>query len=167
MDFSIAMETKSPRLLSPDGRLGLEVTTGDRISYSLSAGERKLIEPSALSIKLSADERLGVKPVLREASAESVRKTITPPFYKRKEIKDEYNRLLLRFAGEYALEFRAYNDGMAYRFITSRRGTIEVLDEQCEFNFGKDYEVWAQYVNRWGRAINITPPLKTHTPICP
>ena len=148
---TFAASAGSYHLVSPDGRLAVDVETGENIRYSLTAGERRLIEPSAVSMTLADHGKLGANPVVQEARTESVNQIITPPFYKKKTIKDEYNRLLLRFDRRYALEFRAYNDGMAYRFVTSRDGTIKVLDEQCEFNFGKDYNVWAQYVNRWGK----------------
>jgi len=148
---AVAAFATNYHLASPDGRLAVDVEVGDTIRYSLAAGERRLIEPSVISLTLADNEKLGGKQVIKEAHTDSVNETITPPFYKKKTIKDEYNRLLLRYEGQYALEFRAYNDGMAYRYLTSRDGTIRVLDEQCEFNFSQDHGVWAQYVNRWGK----------------
>ena len=138
-------------LASPDGRLAVDVEVGAVIRYSLTAGGRRLIEPSAISLILADNQNLGTAPVVKDAPVDSVNQTIAPSFYKKATIVDNFNRLLLSFEGQYALEFRAYNGGMAYRFLTNREGTIRVLDEQCEFNFGGDHGVWAQYVNRWGK----------------
>lgn len=148
---AMAAAATSYHLASPDARLAVDVVVDAGITYALSAGEDKLIEPSTISLTLAGREKLGTNPVVREAHTDTVNQTITPPFYKKKTIKDEYKRLLLEFDGQYAVEFRVYNDGMAYRFITARNGTIHVMDEQCEFNFGKDHAVWAQYVNPWSK----------------
>lgn len=54
-------------------------------------------------------------------------------------VKDEYNQLLLTFKGDYSVEFRAYNDGIAYRFITNKKTEVEVLGEDFVVNFPAGY----------------------------
>ena len=41
--------------------------------------------------------------------------------------------------GDYSVEFRAYDNGVAYRFITIKKGKREVLDEEYSINFPDSY----------------------------
>ena len=45
-------------------------------------------------------------------------------------IQDCYNQLLLQYK-DYSIEFRAYNDGIAYRFIGNSTGTSTIDEEKC------------------------------------
>ena len=57
---------------------------------------------------------------------DKVRKTVRTSFdetfstvaYKKAEVRDNYNQILLNFK-EFSLIFRAYNDGVAYRFVSN------------------------------------------------
>ena len=64
-----------------------------------------------------------------------------------KEYKNEgYNSAVVTFDG-YAVELRAYNDGVAYRFISNIEGDYTVLDELAEFSFSEEDMAWIPYVN--------------------
>lgn len=54
-------------------------------------------------------------------------------------VKNEYNELLLSFKGGYSVEFRAYNDGVAYRFVTNKKGEVDVMNEAFAINFPDNY----------------------------
>ena len=41
--------------------------------------------------------------------------------------------------GDYSVEFRAFDDGIAYRFITNKKGDVEVLEEDFAINFPANY----------------------------
>ena len=43
---------------------------------------------------------------------------VPSPFYRANELRDYYNELTLRFKKDWNVEFRAYNDGIAYRFVS-------------------------------------------------
>ena len=59
---------------------------------------------------------------------------------------EEYNSAVVTFDG-YAVEIRAYNDGVAYRFISKTDGDYTVIDEWAEFAFLEDDMAWVPYVN--------------------
>ena len=64
-----------------------------------------------------------------------------------KEYKNEgYNSAVVTFDG-YAVELRAYNDGVAYRFISNIEGDYTVIDELAEFSFSEEDMAWIPYVN--------------------
>ncbi len=56
-------------------------------------------------------------------------------------IDDKYNQLTLSFKG-YNLQFRAYDEGVAYRWEVDKKEPFKVNGEQATFNFPADYNVW-------------------------
>ena len=58
----------------------------------------------------------------------------------------EYNAAVVNF-GDYSVELRAYNDGVAYRFISNIEGDYTVIDELAEFAFYEEAMAWVPYVN--------------------
>lgn len=64
--------------------------------------------------------------------------------FKFEEIRDRCNMLRLDFRGGWAVEFRAYDDGMAYRFVTALGHDIEVLSEKVAIRFPDDYTAVVQ-----------------------
>ena len=57
-------------------------------------------------------------------------------------IEDRYKMLRINFKGDYSLIFRLYNDGVAYRFVTSIDKNIKVNEENIEFNFAEDFNIY-------------------------
>ena len=51
------------------------------------------------------------------------------------------------FKGNYGLVFRAYDDGVAYRFTTRMKDSICIEKEQAAFLFTKDYKTFANFAN--------------------
>ena len=49
--------------------------------------------------------------------------------------------------GDYSVELRAYEDGVAYRFISNIDGEYKIVDELAEFAFNEDDMAWVPYVN--------------------
>ncbi len=54
---------------------------------------------------------------------------------KRAEVRDRFNERRIDFAGDYSLIVRAYDDGVAYRFVTKLPGEITVANEDATFAF--------------------------------
>lgn len=42
------------------------------------------------------------------------------------------------------MEFRAFNDGIAYRFIMKKRGNIEIMNEVMQLNFPSECQLHLQ-----------------------
>ena len=114
---------------SPDGKTGVSVTLSDRIYYDVTSHGETLLKQSVIGMELR-DRTLGEKPVLKKKSVRSVNETVTPLFpLKFSEVANNYNLLTLEMKGGYAVEFRLYNDGVAYRMKTSLPGEIEIMQE--------------------------------------
>jgi len=61
---------------------------------------------------------------------------------KRAEIRDRYNERRIDVAGGYALLVRAYDDGVAYRWVTTLPGDVTVVSEDASLAFTDDHLVY-------------------------
>ena len=144
--FCGAVQARELELTSPDGSLHLAVHVDERIFCTLQSDGRTLIPEWEAALCL-ADRTLGENPRLRRVKRTSVDELLprTNPT-KGAEIRNRYNGLRLEFAGDYALEFRLFDDGAAYRFVTSLPGEIEVRDEYCRIGLEPGAEAWVSSV---------------------
>ncbi len=148
---SVAMATvKSYNLTSPDGRVGATIAVGEKLTYAVTFDGREIVAPSQAALKLAGGEVLGEGDHLIKAKRASVESVVTPQFYFRNEIADCYNALTLSFSEGYTVEFRAYDEGVTYRFATSRKEPYVVEDEVAEFRFAEPAKVWIAYNNLTG-----------------
>ena len=136
---SVGMYGKNVELKSPDGSLIVDIQLKDKIYYSIYAGSELLLKDCSMSLDLK-DEVLGRSPKLRNIKRNSVDETVKREIpLKNAEVRNHYNVLRMDMAGDYSVEFRAYDNGVAYRFITNKKGKREVLDEEYSINFPDSY----------------------------
>jgi len=133
---------------SPDGKIKTTVDLKGKITYAVTHEADQVLASSPLSMKLTNGEQLGVNPKLKNAKTNSVNQTISAPIYKRLQIQDNYNELVLSFNGDYSVIFRAYNDGVAYRFATTKKKDFLVENEEVSFQFNSDYPAIVPYVKQ-------------------
>lgn len=136
--FSLSAQKKA-KLQSPNGEIKVSLSISDKIYYTISYNNDVLLEKNHLSLNLG-NETLGLKPKLSGQKANKVNEVLTPVVpLKYSSVKNQYNSLLLTFKGDYSVEFRAFDDGIAYRFITNKKGDVEVLGEDFAINFPSNY----------------------------
>jgi alpha-glucosidase len=138
---------KTYSIQSPDGKLQAIIWPGRQLQFAIVHDNDTIVAPSAIALQLSATETLGHDAKVLNTKKNTINQTIKPPFYKRSEIKDNYNELTIRFKGDYGLIVRAYNEGAAYRFFTTRKSDFTIKNEVANFNFKEDYPSILAYVN--------------------
>jgi alpha-glucosidase len=137
-------QTKGVELKSPNGGLKVTINISDKIYYSISSGEDLLLENNHLQMSLRK-EILGQNPKLISSKKGQGTEIIKPYVsLKFSTVKSNYNSMMLSFNGNYAVEFRAFDDGIAYRFVTSKKGSIEVMNEEFSVNFPGEYALHLQ-----------------------
>ena len=136
---------KTYELKSPDGRLKVEIKTGSGICYTLQHDSDLLLQDSYIGLYMTDGTAYGENDKVVATSKRSVNETIETVMYKKSEVKDVFNELTLRFK-EFSLVFRAYDDGMTYRFVSRSKKPFVVKDELSQFNFAQDWNMWAAYV---------------------
>ena len=132
---------------SPDNQLKLTVDAGAELTWQISHGNTCVLQPSVISLNLGKAGVLGTNIKVKKATTKETNETIKPVVYKKTVVENHYNQLTLDCAGNYKVEFRVYNDAAAYRFITAKKGSVNVIDEVAEFNFDADYKAFVPYIN--------------------
>ena len=123
---------------SPDKQTTVSVTLSDRIYYDVVSHGETLLKQSVIGMQLS-DRTLGANPVLKKKSVRNIKETVTPLFpLKFSQVDNNYTLLTLNMKGSYAVEFRIYDDGVAFRMTTSIPGEIEVMQENTIFQLADD-----------------------------
>ena len=131
---------------SPNGKIKLAVEAGTKITWSLFDQDKIIIAPSAVSITLGSGEILGQQVTIVSSKKIAVNESIQTPFYKKKEVQNQYNQLSLFCKGGYGITFRVYDEGLAYRFFTRREGELTIQSEEATFNFNQDDTCFVPYV---------------------
>lgn len=136
-------------LSSPNGDIRLSVTVSDKISYDIACRDEVLLENGVMQLQVG-EEVLGKNPKVTGRKTKSVDETIKPVVsFKFSSIRNNYNQLLLKFRGNYSIEFRAFDDGIAYRFITDKKGEVEIMNELFQVDFPEDYKMHLQLASRF------------------
>ena len=130
------MLRKTFTISSPDGNLQLRVDAGKKLQWSVTHQSQTIIAPSSISLTLQTGEVLGANPKIRTpltvgAKFEKINNKITALNYKKDIVEDNYNQLTLNCKGDYGVIFRAYNDGVAYRFFTKKKDSIRHQSEEA------------------------------------
>ena len=131
------------KLADPSGKVAVNVSvSNEEVKYTVLHDGDVMVSPSPISMKLTDGTAFGVNPKVKKVSRRSVNETIYPPLYKKKSIEDKYNEMTLAFKGDYSLVFRAYADGVAYRFVSNLKAPFQVENEQAVFNLPNNPTVY-------------------------
>ena len=134
------------RLTSPDGRLTTTVALGDALTYDIEYDGQTLMQPSAIGLKLSDGRVWGSSARIAKAVRTSSDAVFSSPFYRSSTVRDHYNGLTLKMRDNWSVEFRVYDDGVAYRFATTAKDPFEIASEQADYRFPTDCAVTVPYV---------------------
>lgn len=149
---------------SPDGKISatllFDETTGS-LSYRVNSGGVTVIENSPLGITTNKGDFTSGMSHLGNTPSE-VKETYTLPVGKRSTYVNHANELLLRFSKdgqEMHVRFRAYDDGIAFRYAVPGSGDIEISGETSAFDLsGGEITYWGQkHPNSYGYETMLGP----------
>lgn len=147
LSAGISVASGQYRLSSPDGDLSVAVDLGEKITYSLVHKGDTLITASPVSMMLEDGTVYGKDPGRAVCRTVSEDRVINTSLYKKSEIADVFNEMSLRFR-DFELVFRAYDEGVAYRFISRSKKPFNVVSEEARFNFPDDSKAYVPYVRK-------------------
>ena len=130
-------------LRSPDARIEVKIRAADRIKYDVLYKGRPILQDAHLSMNVD-HKNLGVNPKVVGNKQRSNDKVLEPVVRQKfAQIRDNYNESRIEFDGGYAVTFRAYNEGVAYRFETSLpQSEVHIYQEDSVFSFAGNYTVY-------------------------
>jgi len=141
----VSKTDKGLRISSPDKKVvtDIQVESG-KVTYSLSFNGKQLMSKSSLGVSI-----WGNKPsfTLDGMEAKFEVSTWKPVFGKREKIQNQYNVVNMKLddsasGNKINLEFRVYNDGIAFRYTADKEG-LKIAGEDTTFSFAGDYTLWA------------------------
>ena len=133
-----ALQAKIYTVTSPDGNLTMSINVDEKVTYTVKAGDATIVAPSTIALELQDGTLLGSNPKVSSVRKGSNSETIVAPLYRQSSFKSEYNSIKLKMRGNWGIEARAFNDGVAYRLFTTYKKDINIKNEIVEFNFDKD-----------------------------
>ena len=142
---SFAAKEKKYVLSSPDGTLKVEISAGNELAYQVMHGNDTILSHSNIGLVLENGTIVGKTPRITGERRRKIKDNIESPFYRFKEFVATGNELDLKLKGGFGIIFRAYNEGVAYRFYTTQSSDIIIKEEQTEFNFKEDYTAYLPY----------------------
>jgi len=142
----VASAQKQYEVVSPDGSLkaDVEITDG-KIIYSVIKNGAVVLSPSEVAMTLADGSVYDGSVKLRKSGKTSVDSVVESPFYKKSHVKENYNQLALNFK-TFDLVFRAYDAGVAYRFVSKSKTPFKVVSETAQFAFPADWNMYVPYV---------------------
>ncbi len=130
-------------LSSPNKKITLRIDVGPRIEYDLLLNQTPLLENSTLAFDIE-HRKLGANPQVLSTTPTTVNRELRVPVPRQSAVlRENYNELRLVFKDAYAVVFRLYNEGMAYRFETSLpQNTVRVYDEEATLSFAGNFHAY-------------------------
>jgi alpha-glucosidase len=141
--LSFDLGAKTYELTSPDGKNVISVNyDASGLTYSLAYDGKHQFASTPVSMHVensvwgAPGER--VRKVIRSSVESPVVFPVPRKYYASVE---KYNSMKLVF-GDFDVEFRAYNDGVAYRFVGKLNRSGRIMSEVSGYRFDKDYEAY-------------------------
>ena len=140
-------DARSYELKSPDGRNVVRIEADGAVHYSLARDGQPVLDACHLTLTVDGDT-WGTDARCRSARREAMEQIVEFPVARRaRTMTDMYNKLVLRYKG-YDIEFRAYDEGVAYRFVSQSPDADEVQAEGVQFNLAGNPMTYTQLTDR-------------------
>ena len=131
------------QITSPNGKIKASIYTVKELSFTIELNGNRIIESAVIALDLGNGKILGKNPKLKKKKTSNFNEEIQPVVpYKDAKIQNHYNELQLHFKDNYQVVFRAYDDGVAYRFIDENKKTSIVKNEVMEFVLPSKSKTW-------------------------
>ena len=135
-----AVGKKNHYLTSSDGRTTVSVTGETPLMYSVTRDNQTIVAFSPISLTL--DNGIIINRVVKAGRPRRLTEEIDAPFWRQPHFSATCNELTLTLNDGFQLIFRAYNDGVAYRFRYTKKTPLKIVNEQATFAFEGDPQVW-------------------------
>lgn len=136
---------------SPNGRVRLEVSVGEHLLMSVVHDDELILEKCSLNLQVDK-ERFGRNPKLSRKKRSAINEVVRPIVpLKFASVPNKANQLTLTFKGGIALQLRAYDNGVAYRFILARgKGKTDVVGEGLDLRLHGAFTAHVSKTNGFG-----------------
>ncbi|MHB8610014.1 MAG: glycoside hydrolase family 97 protein [Candidatus Acidiferrales bacterium] len=127
-------------LRSPNNKIEIRIRTAHGIHYDVLLNGQALLEDCTLSLDVD-HKTLGREAKVMQSKERSVNDVLEPVVRQKfAKIRENFNEIRLEMDGGYAVVFRAYNEGAAYRLETSLpQQQVKIYGEEVNFRFPSNF----------------------------
>jgi alpha-glucosidase len=130
------VKTREFPVTSPDQKLKAIVRIDSTIRFELFRNDKSLLTSEAIGVVMADGSVTGLNPVVKKSGLKNVNGTVVPEIREKSaSIPENYTELSLTFKPDYGLEFRLYNEGMAYRILLAKPGEVVIKNETGGYRF--------------------------------
>lgn len=146
-----AKETKEVKVLSPDKKTALIITTGtsnNTLSYSISYQGAPIIANSPLGLEFENENALSENLSIVSVKRKLVNEKWKPVYGEKNSYSDHYNEVIIQFksakepARLFSITSRVYNEGTAFKYNIATNKSTTITRELTGFKFTKDHTSW-------------------------
>ena len=139
--ISLTAVAQEYTLHSPDGKTEVRVSVKDSVRYSVSYNGKVLLQPATIGVTTSVSKEGAWKVANTKKTTVS---QLLHPVVRQKyaTIPDHYDQLQINFKNRFALQWRAYNNGIAWRWLINAKGSYQVLNEEAGFALHAKDSAW-------------------------
>ena len=149
------------KLSSPNGKNAIsfdlkkdpqQKLKGERAWYSVSNNGKMIIQDSPLGLLFKDDKPLDENFKVVKVKKETQYETYHPVYGTEAEIVNRYHAVTITLQEhespnrKFDLQFRAYDDGVAFRYILQQQkgiADVEIINEKSEFHFPENHNAYA------------------------
>ena len=130
---------------SPNGKLTARIAIEEQCQLSILLDGEELMAPSTIGLTLKDGKQAYSQAKVTRSKRSSINKTIEAPMYRQASFTFKANQLDLKLKGGFGLIVLATDEGVAYRFYQTNKGTTTIYDEVADYQFGADRTAWLAY----------------------
>lgn len=124
------------QVCSPSGKICVQTWMDKQLVYEVKFNTTPIVAPSFIDMQLQDGRALSLNNAIKSSSSKKISASITSPVpEKRRIIPDIYNELTIDFKQPFTIQFRVYDDGVAYRITTKFKDSIIIKNEVAAFHF--------------------------------
>lgn len=128
------------KVTSPDGVI--IVSVNDNLDFNVRYDGTETFNGRA-GLRLSSDKNIDK---VKSPGYGSVSREVPTPFYRSSSVREHYNSMTLKASDGWNIEFRVFDDGMAWRWNYTGRKPLCIENETVEYTFPPDCKVTVPYV---------------------
>jgi alpha-glucosidase len=149
--FSISVFADTWELQSPDKQVKITIQNSPNLTYAVYFGDREILKNSAITLLMGDGSTIGANLDIVKTNQKNGDGIWRPAVGRHKQIRDNYNQLVLYFketvnpGRELVVTFCAYNNAAAFRYEFPQQSATKELvlkEEKTEFVFASNWNAW-------------------------
>jgi alpha-glucosidase len=134
--LSLFTHAQKYELISPDKKLTAEIDIDRGIFVNLKKGENIAVRFDNISLETGMNNQPEVFFKVQKINRKQVNEIVRPDIREKSETMiNEYNELEIRFRSNFAITFRAFNEGLAYRLSSLLKDSLIIYRENLDLRF--------------------------------